>query len=263
METTILKKKIIIACCFALLALSIVAQDSLRLRSPNGNIHFQLSIIARGEVNYAVSYKQQEIIKPSVLGVDGWQNNLMLRAVTSFKKDTSWKPVYGERNLIRDHYNAKVFTFWKNKNERQAVQIEVRAYDEGIAFRYYFTEFAGGGSDILINKDLTAYSLPENTKAWFTDHAQGFYQLLDLNKWPVEAERPLTLQLSNGLYVTLAEAQVEDYCRTKFVLHPAKPNTIACSMYDKVELTTPFATPWHVIMIAEKATQLLQNNDLI
>ena len=263
MKFTMLKKKIIIVCSLALFALSIVAQDSLDLRSPNGNIHFQLSVTVSGEVNYATSYQQKEIIKASKLGVDGWQNNLMLRDVASFKKDTLWKPVYGERNLVRDHYNAKTFTFWKNKDDRQTLQIEVRAYNEGIAFRYYFTEHPGGGADIIISKDLTEYTLPENAKTWFTDHAQGIYRLLDLNKWPAEAERPLTLQLSNGLYVTLAEAQVVDYCRTKFVLHPAKPNTIACSMYDKVELTTPFATPWHIIMIAEKATQLLQNNDLI
>lgn len=54
-----------------------------------------------------------------------------------------------------------------------------------------------------------------------------------------------------------------DYCRTKFVLDPAQPNTIACAMFDKVQLPTPFATPWRVIMIAEKPTQLLQHDDLL
>ena len=99
-----LKKKIIIVCCFALLALSTVAQDSLHVQSPNGKIHFQLFITPNGEINYTTSFQQKVIIQPSVLGLDGWWKNLSLRTVASFKNDTSWKPVYGERNLIRDHY---------------------------------------------------------------------------------------------------------------------------------------------------------------
>lgn len=254
-------KNIIIVCCFILSAITTWAQDSLSLHSPNGKIHFQLSVTNEG-VSYFTSYQQKEIIKPSALGISGW-DHLSLHSVTSVQKDTSWKPVYGERNIVRDHYNAKIFSFWKNNNERQTIQIEVRAYDEGVAFRYFFPEYNSGGRDLVISKDFTEYTLSENTKAWFTSHAQGSYRLLPLSNWPSEAERPLTLQLENGLYVSLAEAQVVDYCRTKFALHPTKPNTITCSMYEKLELTTPFATPWHVIMIAEKATQLLQNNDLV
>lgn len=254
-------KNIIIATCFVLSAITTWAQDSLSLNSPNGKIHFQLSV-ANGGATYFTSYQQKEIIKSSALGISGW-DHLNLHSVTSIQKDTLWKPVYGERNSIRDHYNAKVFSFWKNNNKRQTIQIEVRAYNEGIAFRYFFPEYNSSGTDLVISKDLTEYTLPENTKAWFTSHAQGSYTLLPLSNWPSEAERPLTLQLENGWYVSLAEAQVVDYCRTKFALHPTKPNTVVCSMYEKLELTTPFATPWHVIMIAEKATQLLQNNDLI
>ncbi len=254
-------KNIIATCCFLIIALSTFAQDSLRLTSPNGKIRFHLSA-SNNEISYAVLFQQKEVIQRSAMGIEGW-NNLILHSVASSQQDTIWKPVYGERNVIRDHYNAKVFSFRKNNNERQVIQVEVRAYDEGIAFRYRFPENATGGADIVISKDLTEYTLPENTHAWFTDHAQGEYKLLSLKDWHTEAERPLTLQLNNGLFVSLAEAKVVDYCRTKFALHATKPNTITCSMFDKVDLTTPFETPWHVAMIAEKATELLQNNDLI
>jgi len=46
-------------------------------------------------------------------------------------------------------------------------------------------------------------------------------------------------------------------------LNPKKTNTISCSMYDRVDLFTPFATPWRVVMVAERPGQLLENNDLI
>jgi len=244
-----------------MLALAGNAQDSLSLFSPNGKIRFQLAVTNEG-ITYSAFHQQKEIIKPSALGISGW-DHLNLHSVTITKKDASWKPVYGERNIVRDHYNATIFSFRKNNSGRQVIQLVVRAYDEGLAFRYCFPEYSAAGPDIMISKDLTEYTMPENTKAWFTDHAQGEYRLLPLKDWRGEAERPLTLQLNNGLFVSLAEAKVVDYCRTKFSLHPAKPNTIVCSMFDKVDLTTPFETPWHVVMIAEKATDLLQNNDLI
>ena len=257
-------KRVLIFCCITIfLTIKTHSQDSLSLQSPNGHIRFSLLVMANGQLSYTTTYQQKEIIKQSALGIEGWKDKLSLQSVTSTKTDTTWKPVYGEKNLIHDHYNARLFSFWKNSNAKQCMQVEVRAYDEGLAFRYNFPEHPSGGSDITITKDLTEFSLPEETKAWVTEHAQGMYQLLPLSNWRSEAERPLTLELPNGIKVALAEARVVDYCRTKFVLHPSKANTITCSMYEKVELTTPFGTPWHVIMIADKETELLQNNALI
>lgn len=257
-----LHKNILIVFCCVLFSISAYAQNSLRLKSPDGKISFQLVIANNSTLSYTVTFNQHEIINPSPLGIDGWRDGISLQSVKVFAKDTFWKPVYGERSAIHDDYNAKIFTF-KKSNNKQLMQFEVRAYNEGIAFRYTFPENTSGGSDITIHKDFTEFSLPENTKAWFTDHAQGSYKLLPLKNWPSQAERPLTMQLRNGLYVSLAEAEVVNYCRTKFILDTLRPNTVACSMYGKVELQTPFATPWHVIMLAEKATQLLQNDDLI
>jgi len=189
--------------------------------------------------------------------------SLSIKKVSSFQRNTTWKPVYGERNVVHDYYNEKIFTLQRSKNDNQPLLLQVRAYDAGIAFRYSFPENPTGGMDITISKELTEFVWPVETNAWFTDHAQGVYKLLPLNNWPGEAERPLTLQLKNGLYAALQEAQVVDYCRTKFALSASKTNTIISSMYDKVELTTPFSTPWRVVMVAEKPNQLLQNNDLI
>jgi len=252
-----------IACVFLTTMTHLAAQDSLKLLSPNGSLEFKLITAEDGLVRFSINYRDKEVVLPSVLGVEGWSNHLSVKSIASFKQNTSWKPVYGERNLVRDHYNEKIFTLQRSKNDNQPLLLQVRAYDAGIAFRYSFPENPTGGMDITISKELTEFVWPVETNAWFTDHAQGVYKLLPLNNWPGEAERPLTLQLKNGLYAALQEAQVVDYCRTKFALSASKTNTIISSMYDKVELTTPFSTPWRVVMVAEKPNQLLQNNDLI
>jgi alpha-glucosidase len=237
----------------------LIAQTPVVLKSPDGNIRFRLTVTGSGAINYEVAYQQKEIIKSSALGIENWQDGLVLKTVRTVSEDAYWKPVYGERNRIRDHYQGLFFTFVRTAKPGETMQIEVRAYNEGVAFRYIFPGAAG----MTISKDLTEFTLPDDTKAWFTDHAQGGYRLLSLDKWPGQAERPLTLQLQNGVYAALAEAEVVDYCRTKFVLDPARPNTIACAMFDKVPLTAPFNTPWRVIMLATTPISLLQHNELL
>jgi len=245
------------------IAVSSFAQTGTALRSPDGKTLFRLIVKSGGTLDYTISYMGKEVVLPSALGLEGWQGDLLPGAVRSFSKDTWWQPVYGERSKVHDQYNAKVFAFKKRAGTQQQMQVEVRVYNQGVAFRYGFPQGNTGTAAIGIRREYTEFSLPEGTRAWFTDRAQGIYRLLPLSNWPSEAERPLTVQLENGLYAALAEAEVVDYCRTKFVLHATKPNTVACSMFDEVRLSTPFATPWRVVMIAQKPTELLANNDLL
>jgi len=239
------------------------AQQSKDLVSPNGKIIFSFALTEENRLSYTVSFRHNPVVLSSVLGLNDWEKGFVLSAVNVKTQDTMWKPVYGERGIIRDHYNEMTLILLRNNNERAQLQIQVRAYDEGIAFRYVFPEHPSGGTDVSIQKELTNFTMPEGTKAWFTNRAQGSYSLLPLSNWPDESERPLVLQLPDGKYACLAEAAMVDYARTKFTLHPSKANTICCSMYDRVDLFTPFVTPWRVIMVAEHAGDLLANNDLL
>ena len=239
------------------------AQSSQQLSSPDGKIEFSFSLSNDGAPVYSISYNKKAIILPSSLGLNGWERGSVLIDVSVSKQDTVWKPVYGERSQVRDHYKGMIITLQRNNDENFKLQIQVRAYNEGIAFRYFFPENPKGGRDINIQKELTSFTMPEGTMAWFTNRAQGHYSLLPMKNWPDESERPLVLQLPDGRYACLAEAEMANYSRTKFSLDSSKPNTINCSIYDRVDFFTPFATPWRVVMVAEHAGELLANNDLL
>ncbi|HKO80475.1 MAG TPA: glycoside hydrolase family 97 catalytic domain-containing protein, partial [Chitinophagaceae bacterium] len=191
-----------------------------------------------------------------------WCENLMVKKITSLSSDTSWTPVYGERGLIRDHYNSVTIEMVKDDNPIYPVNVEIRAYNEGVAFRFFFPENIKGTYYRIMNEN-TEFTLPGETKAWHHSWAQAPYNLLSLNNWPDESERPLTLQLPNGWFACLTEAQMTDYARTKFKLSNEKPNTIVTSMYTPADLISPFATPWRVIMVGEKAGDLAEHNDLL
>jgi alpha-glucosidase len=258
-----MSKNLFFIFCFVASALSGFAQSSKELSSPDGKLNFSFSLSKEGVPVYSISCQQKPIVLSSVLGLNGWENGFSLSDVSLSKRDTVWKPVYGERSQVRDHYEEMVITLLRNNNEKLKMQIQVRAYNEGIAFRYLLPENPNGGMDISIQKELTDFTMPEGTKAWFTNRAQGTYSLLPMSNWPDESERPLVLQLPGDGYACLAEAGMVNYSRTKFSLDPNKANTINCSIYDRVDFFTPFATPWRVVMVAKHPGELLANNDLL
>jgi len=213
-----------------------------------------------GRAYYSVKYADETIILESLLGING--NDKMPEGVRIEKSSTStidtlWKPIYGERSLVRDNYNGYTIDLLKDDKSRLRLQLIVRVYNEGIAFRYFFPH-----SEYLhITGEYTQYTLPEGTTAWFTRRAQTIYEQLPLRDWSDECERPLLLKLPQGMFVLLTEAEMVHYARTKFIID--KPNVIKGLMYGAVDDIAPYATPWRVIMAARTAGQLIENNDLL
>jgi alpha-glucosidase len=236
--------------------------------SPDGKLRaaFYLDPVT-GELSYSVTYQGSPVVLKSGFGIAwneiNWNDQLTVEDQTSRQQDTTWYPVYGERSKVRDHFNETTLTLSKKELPGKKLQIMVRAYDQGIAFRYVFPEAPNGGPYLHITGETTGFSFPDKTQAWYTPRAQTRYQLLSLKDWSGESERPLTLELANGLYACLGEAGMVNYSRTKFRLSADSPNTIQCSMYGAVDEIAPFSSPWRVIMVAEKAGDLLANNDLI
>lgn len=263
---------------------SAIEKSKQVIQSPDKNIivqFYQKQITdSTRAMYYTVNYKGKPVILESLLDIQldnhlseqamalkvdrhkNWCENL---SVTSF--DTSfinkeWKPFYGEKDVIHNHYNAVTIHLIKDDNPIYKMDVEIRVFNEGAAIRYFFPENEKGTYYRVMNEQ-THFTLPVDSKAWFTGWAQGKYELLPLNNWPQETERPLTLQLSNGLYACLAEAQMTDYARTKFKLSDNKANTIVTSMYTPADLISPVGTPWRVIMVAEKPGDLIEQNDII
>ncbi|WP_256011862.1 glycoside hydrolase family 97 protein [Desertivirga xinjiangensis] len=259
------------------------AEDRYEVKSPDGLLIFNIRQESRNSQKafyYSVNYKGKEVIKESLLDLQfdnylseramalkadtqkRWFGNLKITGVRTIAKDTTWKPVVGENAAIRDRYNALSISTVKEDNAMYLMNIEVRVYNEGVGFRFFFPENEKGTYYRVVSEN-TEFTLPDGTKAWHAEWAQAPYQLLPLKNWRHESERPLTLELPNNLFVCLAEAKMVDYSRTKFKLSEAKPNTIVTSIHDPADLISPFATPWRVIMVAEKASRLIENNEIL
>lgn len=111
--------------------------------------------------------------------------------------------------------------------------------------------------------DLTEYTFSPGAMAWAEQWAQAPFEHLAINDIKQPVERALTVELSNGLWVALTDADVDDWCLTKLVASPTKQNTLTSVMYSPVDIVTYYATPWKVIMAADKPGELLEHNDII
>ncbi len=260
------------------------------LSSPDGKY-----VIGIDGMTYTITYNNKVIVERSQLGVnvdnrlfesalavprgenENWCSDLQLKSEERITVDTTWTPLYGENNRIRDHYNQLVLHYEKGSNGQgvvsdgydkrkyYAMDIVVRAYNEGIAFRYHFPQVANN-LFLHIKGEQTSFRMPEGTMAWYEEWAQGPYIKQPLNiknegfEW-FESERPLLLQVPSGYYVALLEAQMKDYTRGKFRLKAE--NELQVAMYDCADIISPYYTPWRVVMVGEKAVDLINHKEIV
>ena len=271
--------------CVAGVSLCAAVPEKLEAVSPDGTHRLECYTARTASgVNtlcYEVTYKGKKVIKQSRVGLeldnrvwekalgfrkleqpDCWMDNLEVDSVSYGKHDEVWNPLYGERSTVRDCYNAGTLYLSKKDGSKYRMNIEVRAYDEGVAFRYFFPEHP----QAIFHKvtgDLTEYTLPEGTKAWAEEWAQAPFDYVDVNALKHPVERTLTLELPDGKWMALTDADVDDWCLTKFIASTKKRNTLESVMYSPVDAVTYFASPWKVIMVADKPGELLEHNDII
>lgn len=257
----------------------------LDITSPDGSqsvsFYGKRDVSGKNGVFYRISYKGKEVLKESRSGLDldnrvwemalgkrtlqqpeCWMDNLEVDSVSYAERDTMWHPFYGERSTIRDCYKSGVLYLSKKDGSGYRMNVEVRAYNEGIAFRYFFPEHPQAIFHKVV-KDLTEYTFPANTKAWAEQWAQGPFEHVDVNALKYPVERALTLELPNGLWAALADADTDDWCLTKFRSSDTRRNTLTSVMYSPVDIVTYYATPWKIVMAAEKPGDLLEHNDII
>ena len=267
----------------AMLTLPIIASgQTLRLYSPSGNNTVTFSKDGK-DLTYSVNRNDTPVILPSRAGLnvdnrvwemalgkrdlkqtDSWMDLLEVDSITYHTPvDTVWHPLYGERSTVSDRYNSATLHMSRHDKSKYRLDVQVRAYDEGIAFRYFFPEHP----DAIfhkVNDDLTSYSFPVGTKAWSEQWAQATFDVGPVDSITRPVERALTLQLpDNRSWVALLDADVDDWCLTKYVADPNSQSTLRSVMYSPVDIVTYYATPWKIIMIADSPGELIENNDIV
>lgn len=255
-----------------------------KLFSPDNNYEFVLeqkqNLSGKSIFSYRLNFKNKTVLLDSGLDIKldnsasewalaikntpsgDWMDELILKESKSKSIDSSWTPLYGERKIIKEKYNEIILTFEQKVSSNYKMDLQIRLYDEGLAMRYYFHDNPTG-IYYKITQENTEFTFPDNTMAWFEPWAQGAFTLKPLKDWTRQSVRPLTLELENGLYACLAEANMVDYVKMNFDLSKTKKNTLKTVLYESVDKVPYFGTPWRVVMAGETPGKLIENNDLL
>lgn len=236
------------------------------LQSPDGKFRFECSISAAHNdgLRYRIWYEDKMLIGSSALGLSGrtnWKDQLKIDSVATASVAASWVPVSGEQSLIPDKYNSAVISLSaRNASRKGVMQLQIRAYNEGVAFRYFFPEMME--TQILeLKQEHTSFQLPEETQAFHSDKAQARYTLQPVNNWSRECELPLTATLKTGGWVSILQAGQTNFSRMRLITTGS--NLLTANLYGEVVETSPFATPWRIVMAAATPGELLEHNYIV
>jgi len=256
--------------CFSFILLILIAflsacstEKQFSLQSPNEKYQFELEITEeQNELFYEVQFDGELVIAPSQLGFefsDSTQVSQPTAIEDTQKKsvDENWKPVYGEKSQYRDKYNEALLSF---NNDAFPYKLRIRAYDEGVAFRYEFIDAYEGK---VIVKENTQFNFSTDTKAWVSERAQSEIYQTKISNIAKLVDRPLLLEYHDSLFAAIGEANLIDFARMK--LRNPEPGTavLEAALGGEVSISSTLHSPWRFIMAAKSPAKILENNYLL
>ena len=241
---------------------------SIQIGSPSENI--RIFIENNQNITYSVRFNDKVVINKSLLGIlfkDG--NKLFLDPViinvSEKNEDEIWELPWGEVKNIRNNYREKTVSI-KDKGNGMLVDLIFRAYDDGIAFRYYVKDIEKRNKIIIISDELTQFNLTNNAEVWWTpayndNRYEELYQKSNVSEMDT-SHTPLTIRYSDGIHLSIHESELVEYSSMQIFYD--SDNQLNCDLApwsngDKVRAKLPFQTPWRTIKITDSAEGLLRS----
>ena len=272
-------------------------EKKVTLNSPDNRTTITVSI---GEqIAWSVMHDDIEVIAPSTISMeiesaDGsktfiWGDGSRLRKVSRTTSNrTIASPIY-KASSVREHYNQMELTF------RQDFGIIFRAYDDGVAYRFYGNKLKEGDkvkaelAEFNFGKDRTAY-IPYSTgnPNPYQTSFENRYEITPLSGFNKEkiAFSPLLVCLDGDSKAVITESDLKSYpgmfleksgeysfkgifapIPSSIEVHPTRCQERPTAYSDNMAIIRsnsskkgPRYFPWRVISISDKDTQLPENH---
>lgn len=138
------------------------------VKSPDEQVVFELSI-EDGKLCYAVNYKGAALYEKAALGhmINGvnYSENVTFGGVTT-KVESVSLPLFGRMKAVNTTYTLGAIAL---KATNVDYTLEVRVYNEGVAFRMVYDAKAGK----TVNAEYTAFKVPEDAYAYASFGCRG------------------------------------------------------------------------------------------
>jgi len=245
-----------------LLALfQLACSQKCEISSPNDIIQVSVQL-KHGEPYYQVFRFGKEIIKPSRLGFilknePPLMRNFKISSIDSSLMNETWNQTWGEKREIRNLCKELKIHLKESSSPSRILTLVFRVFDDGVGFRYEIPQQPNLKKFEILD-ELTEFALTDDHKSWWIPaYKWNRYEYL-YQQSPISAidtvHTPITLETTNGLYLSFHEAALTDYASMTLV---RKNNyTLKCDLVPwsdgvKVKTETPMKTPWRSIQIAD------------
>jgi len=264
---------------------------NIELSSPDKKIKIIFFLNNKGKPTYKVFFKNYLLINESTMGflfkeTSSLINNFKIYNINRKSYNKTWKPIWGQRNLIRNNYKQLRIGLYQNNSIKPNFTILFRAFNDGIAFRYIIPEQINS-KRIEIISEQTYFNFVKNFTSWWIPGNWNSYEKLyrktklneikkhetsishfknSLNLYQKSSvSTPFTLKTTNNLYLSIHEANLRNYAGMKLQanntkLYSFKSFLVPCSNGIKVKSKLPLKTPWRTIIIAESPGGLIESN---
>lgn len=273
-----MKKISILIACLAIGLIQLNAEN-VSVQSPDARL--TMTVNTDGALSYTVDFRGVKVVEKSSLGFlfkgeDGMAEGFKLTGAPVNKALVDeWDPVVRNKHAhIRLDYNETTLKLRETSGEYRKMDLTIRAYNDGIAFRY--TLYGGSTpGDRKITRELTTFKVPEGSYAWVGhNEAKGFTgsqestfvktRVADMTPGEVDL-LPLLVEIDKDNYLILTDACLDNFpgwyaaadngaIITRLAPLPGEPDNGVTARFSE-EITTP----WRVIMVADNPGKFIES----
>jgi alpha-glucosidase len=258
---------------FVVISFNSMGQKPIHLTSPNGQIAYTFSLVNKAPV-YNVSFKGRPLMENSTLGIifsnGAFDNNLTVLKPVYKDSVEDYTLVTGKASHVRDHYKELTIPLQQPATNKR-INLIVRAFDDGVAFRYEFLPGPGNDS-MVITDERTTFKFAGNPlmRALFlpnyTSSHEGPYTVQPLSEIQGDtlADMPALFECPGNVFVGVTEAALLDYAG----MYLQKQHGVLISKLSpwpgqssvKVKAALPHKSPWRVLLISDRVGALIESN---
>jgi alpha-glucosidase len=210
------------------------AGHSVKIVSPAKGLELHIGEGEDSHITYSLRADGRLLIDQSTLGLDTIAKTAWKKVVTR-SVNTTWKPVWGKRELVPDVYNEVTI-------DLDAYKIIARAYNNGIAFRY-----EGASTE----KELTQFNFAGNYTAWYYNGEYPNIGPETLTEAKGIRKPVMTAKAGENSYIAVHEAALES--GDPLLLQPQEGTTL-------FSVPSRRAKAWRVIMFGRTPGELVDSH---
>ncbi|MDR2423485.1 MAG: glycoside hydrolase family 97 protein [Prevotellaceae bacterium] len=229
--------------------------------SPDTGISLQIIVGEQGGLSYQIICNKQVLVPPSELGVQSidsaytFIDKLTFIDVSTTSVDETYSLPTGKRRQYRNRYREKRFRF--GNAQGNIVQIDCRAYNDGVAFRYRIEK----DGEIGIVAEQTRFALPQNAQTWMMDYLPDYENYFLKRTFADVGKQPLcypALFEIDGRWLLLTEAGVFNHPAT--AVQKTTNGQLQTLLPEKqFTVDNRYESPWRTFLIGDNLGVIVES----